>query len=54
MKRDFKKFAQNFNRNLSVADWRTVYQRRNCNEIVSEFNINFLRKFEINGLTKAH
>ena len=33
IKRDTKKFLdETFNRDLTLADWRTVYQQRNCDE----------------------
>ena len=45
-------FDEKFNGDLALANWRTVYLQRNCNEVFSEFNRNFLTTVEKNALTE--
>ena len=40
---------EKFSRDLALADWRTVNQQKNCNEIYAEFNRNFLTLLEKNA-----
>ena len=40
-----------FNRDLALADWRTVYQQRNCDEMFAEFIRIFLLIHEKNAST---
>ena len=43
IKRDTKNFVdEKSNRDVALADWRTVYQQRNCDEMFAEFNRIFL------------
>ena len=51
--RDTKNFVEEkFNRDLALADWRTVFQQRNCNEMFAEFNKFFLTILEKNAPTE--
>ena len=51
--RDTKNFVEEkFNRDLALADWRTVYQQRNCDEMFAEFNKIFLTILEKNAPTE--
>ena len=47
IKRDTKNFVdEKFNRDLALADWRTVYQHRNCDELFAELNRVFMTILE--------
>ena len=53
IRRDTKKFIdEKFNRDLALADWRTVYQQRNCDEKFAEFNRMFMTILEKNAQTE--
>ena len=53
IKRDKKNFVdEKFNRDLALADWRTVYQQRICDEMFARFNRNFLKKLEKHSPTE--
>ena len=52
-KRDTNNFVdEKFNRDLALADWRTLYQQRNCDEMFAEFNRISLTVLEKNAPTK--
>ena len=39
IQQDTKNFVnEKFNKDLALADWRTVYQQRTCDEMFAEFN----------------
>ena len=53
IERDTKNFVdEKLIRDLALADWRTVYQQRNCDEILEEFNRIFLTILEKNSPTE--
>ena len=53
IKRDTKHFVdEKCNGDLALADWRTVYQQRNCGERFAEFNRIFLTILEKNAPTE--
>ena len=53
IKRDRKKFVdEKFNRDLALADWKTVYQQRNCDEMFAEFKRIFMTILEKNAPTE--
>ena len=53
IKGDTKNFVdEKFNRDLALADWRTIYQQRNCHEMFADFYKNFLTILEKNAPTE--
>ena len=53
IEQDTKIFVdEKFNRDLAFADWRRVYQQRNCDEMFAEFNRIFLTILEKNAPTE--
>ena len=53
IRRDIKNFAdENFNRDLALSDWRTVYQQRNCNEMFADFKRIFSITLDKNAPTE--
>ena len=53
IKRDTNNFVdEKFNRDLALADWRTIYQQRNCDEMFAKFNRIFLTILDKNAPTK--
>ena len=53
IKRDTKNFVdEKFTRDLALADGRTVYQQRNCDEMFAEFNRIFMTILEKNAPTE--
>ena len=52
IKRDTKNFVdEKFNRDLALADWRTIYKQRNC-KMFAEFNRIFMTILEKNAPTE--
>ena len=55
IKRDTKNFVdEKFNGDLALADWRSVYQQRNCDEMFAEFNRIFMTILEKNAPTEKN
>ena len=51
--RDTKNFVnEKINRDLTLADWRSVYQQRNCDEMFAEFKRFFFSILEKNAPTE--
>ena len=50
IKRDKRNFVdEKFNRDLAIANWRRVYQQRNCDEMFAELNRIFMTILEKNA-----